>query len=392
MTTQVSPDALLARLKSVLPNERLPLALHEPSFVGNEWKYVKDCIDTGWISSVGDYVNRFEQQLVTYTGAKHAIAVVNGTAALHVCLLLVGVQTNDEVIIPTLTFIATANAVSYCGAIPLLAESEPSSLGLDAEKLARFLADNAELRAGQCFNKRTGRRIAAIMPMHTFGHPVNIDELIFIANEWQIPLVEDAAESLGSFYRGKHTGNFGKVAGLSFNGNKIITTGGGGAILTNSLELAKRAKHLTTTARVPHKWSFIHDEVGYNYRMPNINAALGCAQLECLPEFIAMKRTLAQRYMTALEDLAGVEFVVEPPLTQSNYWLNTLLLDASDETHRDNILEVLNNAGLGARPAWTLIHQLPMFEHAPRMELAVAEDLARRIVNIPSSVAIGRGL
>lgn len=389
MNTHVSPEALLARLKSALPTEGYPLALHEPRFVGNEWNYVKDCIDTGWVSTVGEYVNRFEQQLAAYTGAEHAVAVVNGTAALHVCLLLVGVQPRDEVIIPTLTFIATANAVRYCGAVPLLADSESCSLGLDAEKLAHFLAENAELRDGHCFNRRTGRRIAALMPMHTFGHPVDLDALIYVADRWNIPLVEDAAESLGSFYRGRHTGNFGKVAGLSFNGNKVITTGGGGAILTNSPELAKRAKHLTTTARVPHKWSFVHDEVGYNYRMPNINAALGCAQLECLPQFLARKRALAQRYEAALANLPGVRFVTEPDNTQSNYWLNTLLLDTPDETHRDTVLEALNNVGLGARPAWTLMHLLPMFAQAPRMDLSVAEDLARRLVNIPSGVALG---
>lgn len=389
MNTRVSPEALLARLASVLPDGR-PLSLHEPRFVGNEWKYVKDCIDTGWVSSVGEYVTRFEQQLAAYTGAAHAVAVVNGTAALHICLLLAGVRPGDEVIIPTLTFIATANAVSYCGAIPLLADSEARSLGLDTEKLARFLSANAELRDGGCFNKRTGRRIAALMPMHTFGHPVAIDELIRLADQWHIPLVEDAAESLGSFYKGRHTGNFGKVAGLSFNGNKIVTTGGGGAILTNSPELAKRAKHLTTTARVSHQWSFIHDEVGYNYRLPNINAALGCAQLECLPDFLAKKRTLAQRYMAALEGLPGIRFVAEPAHTQSNYWLNTLLLDSADEAHRDSILAALNDAGLGARPVWTLMHQLPMFSQAPRMDLSVSEDLARRIVNIPSSVVLGQ--
>lgn len=389
MNTRVSPEALLARLKSVLPQDGHPLALHEPRFVGNEWRYVKDCIDTGWVSTVGEYVTRFERQLEAYTGAAHAVAVVNGTAALHICLLLAGVQRNDEVIIPSLTFIATANAVSYCGAVALLADSEGGSLGMDAEKLARFLSANAELRDGACFNKLTGRRIAALMPMHTFGHPVAVDELVRLADQWHIPLVEDAAESLGSYYKGRHTGNFGKIAGLSFNGNKVITTGGGGAILTNSPELAKRAKHLSTTARLPHKWSFIHDEVGYNYRMPNINAALGCAQLECLPDFLARKRTLAQRYMAALKDLPGVRFVTEPVGTQSNYWLNTLLLDASDETHRDSILEALNQAGLGARPAWTLMHQLPMFAQSPRMDLSVAEDLARRIINIPSSVALG---
>jgi len=390
MNIHVSSETLLARLKSVLPKDGYPLALHEPHFIGNEWKYVKDCIESGWVSSVGGYVDRFEQQLAAYTGAAHAVAVVNGTAALHICLILAGVKTNDEVIIPNLTFIATANAVCYCGAIPLLADSEPDRLGLDAVKLQSFLSDTAELRDGHCFNKRTGRRIAALMPMHTFGHPADIEALTRIAEQWHIPMVEDAAESLGSFYKGQHTGNFGLVAGLSFNGNKVITTGGGGAILTNSPELARRAKHLTTTARVPHKWSFIHDKVGYNYRMPNINAALGCAQLECLPNFLKCKRDLALRYMIALDNLPGVQFLTEPKDSRSNYWLNTLLLDSSpNDRLLNNILETLNNAGIGARPAWVLMSKLPMFTEAPSMDLSVSEDLERRIINIPSGVALG---
>jgi perosamine synthetase len=389
MTTQLDTQALISLLKEALPASEGPIALHEPLFKGNEWEYVKKCLDTGWVSSVGAYVNQFEEMLSKYTGVNHAIAVVNGTAALHMCLHLVGVARNDEVIIPSLTFVATANAISYCGAIPLFCDSEERTLGIDAEKLNDFLLENAEIRGNACFNRNTGRRIAAIMPMHTFGHPVNIDALLLVSDKWNLPLVEDAAESLGSFYKGRHTGGFGKISGLSFNGNKIITTGGGGAILTNDPELARKAKHLTTTARVPHQWSFMHDEIGYNYRLPNINAALGCAQMESLPEYVAKKRALAQRYKTVLAGFKGVCFFREPADTQSNYWLNTILLDAPDITQRDDLLEKLNEAGLMTRPAWTLLHKLPIFSDCPRMDLSVAESLERRILNIPSSVRLG---
>lgn len=389
MTTQLDTQALISLLKEALPASDGPIALHEPLFKGNEWEYVKKCLDTGWVSSVGAYVNQFEEMLSKYTGVNHAIAVVNGTAALHMCLHLVGVARNDEVIIPSLTFVATANAISYCGAIPLFCDSEERTLGIDAEKLNDFLLENAEIRGNACFNRNTGRRIAAIMPMHTFGHPVNIDALLLVSDKWNLPLVEDAAESLGSFYKGRHTGSFGKISGLSFNGNKIITTGGGGAILTNDPELARKAKHLTTTARVPHQWSFMHDEIGYNYRLPNINAALGCAQMESLPEYVTKKRALAQRYQTVLAGFKGVRFFHEPAYTQSNYWLNTILLDAPDITQRDDLLEKLNEAGLMTRPAWTLLHKLPIFSDCPRMDLSVAESLERRILNIPSSVRLG---
>ena len=379
---------LVARLKSALPQHETPLALHEPRFQGNEWAYVKDCLDTGWVSSVGEYVNRFERMLAEYTGVKHAIAVVNGTAALHMCLQLSGVERNDEVVIPSLTFIATANAISYCGAVPLFADNNEDTLGIDPVALQKFLEGNAEIRDNACFNRQTGRKIAAIMPMHTFGLPVDIDALLKIADEWKLAFIEDAAESLGSFYKGRHTGNFGKISGLSFNGNKIVTTGGGGAILTNDPELAKRAKHLTTTARVAHKWAFLHDEIGYNYRLPNINAALGCAQMESLPEFVQRKRELARRYQIALEGFKGLRFVSERAGTQSNYWLNAILLDRPDYGQRDEVLENLNNAGLTSRPVWTLLHTLPMFADCPRMPLPVAENLASRIVNIPSSVIL----
>lgn len=374
-------------MDSVLPEVR-PVSLHVPTFGGNEWKYVKECIDTGWVSSVGEFVNRFEAYLCEVTGAKYAIAVVNGTAALHVCLRLAGVVAGDEVLIPSLTFIATANAVSYCSGIPHFVDCEAATLGLDPGKLDDYLLGLAEVRDGECFNRITGARIRAVVPMHTFGHPVDLDRLMDVARRYHVVVVEDAAESLGSYYHGQHTGTFGLVAALSFNGNKVVTTGGGGAILTNDPALARAAKHLTTTARVGHQWSFIHDEIGYNYRLPNINAALGCAQLEQLPTFIAQKRNLAERYAQAFCDVSGVGFFQEPAGCRSNYWLNALVLDPGLADLRDKVLVSSNTAGVMARPVWTLMHRLPMYKDCPRMDLSVAEDLEGRIINLPSSPAI----
>ncbi|WP_207893870.1 LegC family aminotransferase [Tumebacillus sp. BK434] len=380
---------LIEKLRSVLPADRSFIALHEPNFQGHEWDYVKECLDTGWVSSVGKYVDLFEQQLAAYTGVHHAVAVVNGTAALHISLLLVGVEAGDEVLMPTLTFIATANAVTYCGAIPHFVDSEERTLGLDPRKLDAYLAEIAEVRGDGCFNKQTGRRIKAVVPMHTFGHPVDLDPLLDLCERYQLELVEDAAESLGSFYKGKHTGGFGRIAALSFNGNKVITTGGGGAILTNDPGLAQRAKHLTTTAKVPHKWEYNHDAVGYNYRLPNLNAALGCAQLEQLPGFLEQKRALAQHYQEALQDMAGLTFVTEPDFATSNYWLNAIVLDEAQAQLRDELLKATNEQGIMTRPFWTGMHKLPMFAQCPRMDLAVAESLERRTINIPSSTFLG---
>jgi len=379
-------ENILNALRKVLPERGSPVALHEPCFSGNEWVYVKECIDTGWVSSAGKFVDRFEQQLADYTGVKRAVAVVNGTAALHVCLGLVGVEQGDEVIMPTLTFIATANAVSYCGAIPHFVDSEETTLGLDPRKLGQYLQEIAEIRPEGTFNKTTGHRIKAVVPMHTFGHPVDLDPLLEVCCRYRLELVEDAAESLGSYYKGRHTGNWGKVSALSFNGNKIVTTGGGGAILTNDEELGKLAKHLTTTARVPHCWSFIHDRVGYNYRLPNINAALGCAQLEKLPDFINNKRELAAKYREAFAGIDGIRFFSEPGFARSNYWLNALLLDQGLADQRDALLDMTNSEGIMTRPVWTLMHQLDIYRGCPRMEsLAAAENLERRLINIPSS-------
>ena len=382
-------DDTLAAIKRCLPDDQDFVALHEPYFGGNEWAYLKECIDTGWVSSVGKFVDQFETKLSEFTGARYAVATVNGTAALHTCLKLVDVTAGDEILVPALTFVATANAISYCGAIPHFVDSEERTLGLDPCKLADYLAEIADIRVDGCFNRRSGRRIKAVIPMHTFGHPVDLAPLAELCARYKLELIEDAAESLGSYYNGRHTGNWGMMSALSFNGNKIVTTGGGGAILTNDESLAKLAKHVTTTAKMPHRWEFNHDMIGYNYRLPNINAALGCAQLEQLPVFLEKKRTLAQRYKEAFKAVNGISFFTEPDFAVSNYWLNVLLLDEDNAAERDALLEATNSQGVMTRPAWTLMHKLPMYSSCPRMDVSVAESLERRIVNIPSSVAIG---
>jgi len=278
--------------------------------------------------------------------------------------------------------------VAYCGAVPHFVDSEERTLGIDPARLGGYLTEAAELRRDGSHNRATGRRIKAVVPMHTFGHPVDLDPLLDVCQRFRIELIEDAAESIGTLYKGRHTGNWGRLSALSFNGNKIITTGGGGAILTNDEDLASRARHLTTTAKIPHRWEFAHDRVGYNYRLPNINAALGCAQLEQLPGFLARKRRLAERYAAAFEGIAGLRFVSEPEFARSNYWLNTLLLDEEMATARDRLLALTNDAGIMTRPAWTLMHRLPMFSGCPRMDLSIAESLERRIINIPSSAEL----
>jgi len=377
-------------MRRALPATAGQVALHEPCIAGNEWRYVKECLDTGWVSSAGTFVDRFEKMLAEFTGARRAVAVTNGTAALHVCLRAVGVQPGDEVIVPALTFVATANAVAYCGATPHFADSEAATLGLDPRKLEDYFRDLAEVRNGACFNRRTGSRIGAVLPMHTFGHPVDLDPLSEVCRRFSIPMIEDAAESLGSYYKGKHTGNVGRLSALSFNGNKIVTTGGGGAVLTNDEELGQLIKHVTTTARLPHKWAFVHDQVGYNYRMPNINAALGCAQMEQLPDFLRSKRALSERYQRLFADVPGVRFVTEPANSRSNYWLNCILLDREHADQRDALLQATNENGLMTRPAWTLMHRLAMFRDCPRMDLSTAEDIEARLVSIPSSAILGK--
>lgn len=382
-------NKIIEALQTVLPAARETVSLHEPCFSGNEWTYVKECLDTGWVSSVGSYVSRFEGMLAEFTGAKRAVAVVNGTAALHTSLKLVGVAHGDEVLVPALTFVATANAVAYCGAIPHFVDSEERTLGIDPDKLWHYLNEMAEIRSEGCFNRKTGHRIKAVVPMHTFGHPVDMDPLLELCSHYKLELVEDAAESIGSFYKGKHTGSFGKVSALSFNGNKTITTGGGGAILTNDEDLGKFARHLTTTARIAHEWAIEHDAIGYNYRLPNINAALGCAQLEQLPGFLESKRHLAEKYRKAFEGIQGVTFFTEPDFAKSNYWLNVLLLNESFSNRRNDLIGETNRLGIMTRPVWTLMHRLAMFRDCPRMDLGVAESLERRLVNLPSSPVLG---
>jgi perosamine synthetase len=370
-------------IETLLEGAPRPVALHEPIFEGNEWRNLKDCLDSGWVSSVGSYVDRFERDLAAHVGG-YAVAVSNGTSALHICLVLAGVEANDEVLVPALTFVATANAVAYCGAVPHFVDSSESTLGVDPAKMAEYLRDVADMRDGECRNRRTGRRIKAVVPMHTFGHPVDLDSLKEVAAEFRLALVEDAAESLGSYYKGDHTGPLGTVGALSFNGNKVITTGGGGAIVTKDSTLAARAKHLTTTARTPHRWSFLHDEVGYNYRMPNLNAALGCAQMEALPSLVRRKRDLADRYATAFAGVQGVRVFREPSFASSNYWLNVLILDENAASRRDEILDRTNASGIHTRPVWTPIHLLPMYAGCPRMGLETVTSLERRIVCLPS--------
>ncbi len=379
----------LNAVRQVLGTAQGTIALHEPEFAGNEWAYVKECIDTGWVSSVGAFVDRFERDLAATTGAAHAVATANGTAALHMCLLLAGVQPGDEVLMPALTFIATANAASYCGAVPHFVDSEPTSLGVCASKLEAHLRVAATLRGNACFNRATGARIRALVVMHVFGHPCELDALAELARRWHLVLIEDAAESLGSTFHGRHTGNVGLLSALSFNGNKVVTTGGGGAVLTNDETLAKRAKHLTTTARTPHRWNFVHDEVGYNYRLPNLNAALGCAQLERLPGMVQRKRQLAMRYEAAFAGVPGLRFLREPAGTASNYWLNAIVLDEANEARRDELLAALNDAGVMARPLWTLMHRLAMYQACPRSALPTAIQLEARVINLPSSAKLG---
>ena len=359
--------------------------LHEPSFEGNELLYLKECIDSTFVSSVGKFVDQFESNLAEFTGSKHVVAVVNGTSALHIALKLAGVVSQDEILIPALTFVATANAAAYCGAIPHFVDSESRTLGIDGYKLRDYLKFNTEQKNGCCINRNTGRVIRAMVPMHAFGHASDIDTLLAIASDFNMVVVEDAAESLGSYYKGRHTGTFGRMGTLSFNGNKTITTGGGGAILTNSSEMARMAKHITTTAKVPHLWEYKHDQIGYNYRMPNLNAALGCAQLEQLPSMLQAKRSLFKKYEKAFASVSGVQLFSEPANSVSNYWLQTILLDSSLSDQRDEILVATNQAGYMTRPSWELINELAPFVDCPKMDLSQVSDLSKRLINIPSS-------
>ncbi len=385
---QLLAETVLEVLSRLLPADR-PLALHEPRFAGREWELLKDCLDSTYVSSVGAYVDQFETALAGFVGVRHAVATVNGTAALHIALKLAGVERDDEVLLPSLTFVATANAVTYQGAVPHFVESAEHTLGIDVTALADYLADIAEPFGDTWRNRLTGRRLSAIIPVHVFGHPVDMDALTEIGERYRLPIIEDATEALGSRYKGRMAGTLGRMAAFSFNGNKIVTTGGGGAILTDDDALARTAKHLTTTAKLPHRWAYMHDEIGYNYRMPNLNAALGCAQLEQLPDILASKRRLADRYRDGFAGVPGLAVVSSPPDSESNYWLNALLLDESYADQRDPILSLTNDAGLLTRPAWEPLHRLPMYDACPRMDLPTAESLERRLVNLPSSAGLG---
>ena len=362
--------------------EFIPLAV--PVFVGNEKKYLNECIDTTFVSSVGKFVDRFEEMVAKYTGAKRAVVCVNGTNALHMALMLAGVERNDEVLTQALTFIATCNAIAYIGAHPVFIDVDRDTMGLSPIALRKWLEDNAEIKNSVCYNKHTGHRIKACVPMHTFGHPSKIEDIAAACQEYHIELVEDAAESIGSLYKGRHTGTFGKIGALSFNGNKTITTGGGGMLLFNDEELGKFAKHLTTQAKVPHRWEFVHDHIGYNYRMPNINAALGCAQMEHLEEYVLNKRETAKQYAEFFKNIDGIDFFIEPEDSRSNYWLNVVMLN--DKTTQQEFLQYTNDHGVMTRPIWELMNRLPMFEHCQHDSLENTLWLADRVVNIPSSV------
>ena len=362
----------------------VPLAV--PVFIGNEKKYLNECIDTTFVSSVGKFVDRFEEETARYTGAKRAVVCVSGTNALHMALMLAGVQRDDEVLTQALTFIATCNALSYIGAHPVFIDVDRDTMGLSPVAVREWLARNSEQKNGECYNKRTGRRVKACVPMHTFGHPVHLDELVEVLQEYNIELVEDAAESIGSLYKSKHTGTFGKVGALSFNGNKTITTGGGGMMLFNDEDLGAYAKHITTQAKIPHRWEFRHDHIGYNYRMPNINAALGCAQLEHIEEYVSSKRETAKAYEDFFKDIPDIEFFVDSPNTRSNYWLNVVIL--KDKDAQQEFLEYTNDHGVMTRPIWELMNRLPMFEHCENDGLKNTIWFADRVVNIPSSVRL----
>lgn len=382
---QLSFENITNFIKSQFPGKDF-IPLHAPTFGGNEKKYLLDTIDSTFVSSVGAYVNRFEEMMCEITGANHSIAIVNGTNALHMGLILAEVNRGDEVISQSLTFIATCNAINYIGAKPIFIDVDRQTLGMSPDSMLEYLNQNAQIRGdGFTYNKKTNNRIKACVPMHTFGLPSRIDEIAKICQRWNITLIEDSAESLGSYYKGKHTGIYGELGVFSFNGNKTVTCGGGGAIITNNAEIAKRAKHLTTQAKVPHPWAFTHDEIGYNYRMPNLNAALACAQLEQLNGFLLNKRELAENYNKFFED-SNIEYVKEPINSKSNFWLNAILL--KDKSERDNFLKYSNENGVMTRPVWDLMHTLKMFNDCEHNDLTNSLWIADRLVNIPSSVRL----
>ena len=381
----LSNEEIISFIRQTFKQPNGFIALHEPLFIGNEKKYLAECIDSTFVSSVGKFVDLFEKKIAEYTGAKMAVVCVNGTNALHLALKLVGVEYDDEVITQPVTFIATANAITYCNATPIFIDVDRDTMGLSPVALEAFLSEHAEIKEDGCYNKTTGKRIKACIPMHTFGLPCRVDEIATICNNFEIELIEDAAESIGSFYQRKHTGTFGKIGVISFNGNKTITTGGGGVLLFNDETIAKKAKHLSTQAKIPHPWDFEHDEIGYNYRMPNINAAIGVAQLENLDFYITRKRALASAYHNFFKE-ENVSFFNEPANSVSSYWLNAIAFESSIE--RDLFLSVSNSQGIMTRPLWRLMHKLPMFKNCQQDMLENAEWLEERVVTIPSSVIL----
>ncbi|MCH2205169.1 MAG: LegC family aminotransferase [Lentisphaerales bacterium] len=384
----VQNEKIISFIRSLYNTDAF-IPLHEPTFSDLEKEYVNEAIDSTFVSSVGGFVNRFEKEFADFVGAKYAVAVVNGTAALHTALLVSGVLPDDEVITQPLTFVATCNAISYCGATPVFVDVDEDTMGLSPIFLRTFLAQETIQKNGECVDKKTSKVIRACVPMHTFGNPTRIEAIAEVCQEFNISLVEDAAESLGSFRKNQHTGTFGALGVFSFNGNKIMTTGGGGMLVTDNQEIAQKAKHLTTTAKVPHKWNFDHNQIGYNYRMPNLNAALGCAQLVKLPEFLRSKRALASQYEEFFETVENCHFVTESSGSKSNYWLNTLKFNDAGE--RDSFLKSANDSGVMSRPCWTLMHELPMYAHYQRDdELLVSRNLSEKIVNIPSSPILER--
>ena len=376
--------AVINFIKSIYNNNKF-IPLHEPRFLGNEKKYLNECIDSTFVSSAGTFVDSLEEKIAKYTGTKYSIATSNGTSALHISLILAEVDKDCEVITQPLTFIATCNAISYCNAKPIFIDVDKDTMGLSPTALRTFLENNTKVKNKQCINKKTNKIIKACVPMHTYGHSCKIDEIKKICDEYYIFLIEDAAESVGTLYKDKHTGTFGKLGTISFNGNKIITAGGGGCIITNNKTLAKKAKHLTTTSKLPHKWDFNHDMIGYNYRMPNLNAALLVAQLEKLDDFIMNKRNLANEYEKFFKNSDYI-FFKEPKNTKSNYWLNSIIL--KNKNQRDKFLEDTNSSGVMTRPIWILMNKLSMFKNSQCGDLRNSEWLYKRVVNIPSSVRV----
>lgn len=377
-------EKIIDLILASLPESREVHPLSEPLFDGNEKEYINNCIDSGWVSSVGSYVDRFETMLSEYTGAKYVIATNSGTAALHASLVAAGVSKNDEILLPAISFVATANAVTYCNAIPHFVDSSRLTLGVDPQSLEDYLGSVLDISSGKAINKYTGRFIKALIVVHTFGHPVELDEISSICEKYKITLLEDAAEALGSYYKGQHVGNHGSMSALSFNGNKIITTGGGGAILCNDRMLSKKLRHITTTAKTGHAWRFEHDQAGFNYRMPNLNAALGCAQLEKIEDKLLARRKQANQYKTNFMNLDLARFIEQPVHAKSNYWLNALAFTGCDEALLDELIGEIRSRNILVRPAWRLLNKLPMYAECPAMDLSISEELERELVCLPS--------